>query len=244
MGEKPANIRMVFCNNHQRSSGQEGEDLRRFGVRLQNPGKQRKQGDSEYRSERDVAEDEKDCYEDSNHHQDGFRKENYERAKSCSDAFAATKAQPHWKYVTDNGHETSECRKNSLAREKPARDHDCCHAFERIQNEGDGTQPRRCARHIGGSDVAASCLTNILTVENSHQEIPKRDRADQVTVRGSEQKRGHAEVLGEELTNGKRANLLYREPPLISWLSYRTNARAVMVPNSGAGRADNLSCSN
>ena len=53
-------------------------------------------------------------------------------------------------------------------------------SFQRVEEQRQQAEPGRGAGDIGGADVTAAGLPDVLAAENAHQEKPEGDRSQQI----------------------------------------------------------------
>src|SRR5579883_241714 len=99
--------------------------------------------------------------------------------------------EPHRKDVSGNGKESGSRGQQigppqQMLSRKQGQGHRY-EALERIENQGQGAKFGGAAGHVGGPDIAASALANVLAAEGSHQKEAERDGSGEVTESGGEQ---------------------------------------------------------
>ena len=117
-------------------------------------------------------------------------------AEECThggcDSLAALEAKPDGKHVTEDSAESGESRERvdklrvaietlrvMMGEEKHMADGDV--PFQCVEHEsGDGQALRSGASDVGGADVAAASLANVLSPKDANEEVAERDRPEQI----------------------------------------------------------------
>ena len=131
-------------------------------------------------------------------------------------------------------------------------------SFGGVEQQRQDAERRRFAGDVGGADVAAAGAADVFAAEDADQEIAEGDGAQEIADGGDEEESGQLKLrtcLSARLLSAVHArdalatagayagatliqtlaSFVYFDPFGESWLWYRKNSRAVMVPNSGVG---------
>ncbi len=177
---------MVLGDNEKRSNRHECQSQRRVAVPVHCINKKWKRSNSNDRSQRHVPGN---CHyhnEDTSGYKHGLRSDHNEAPQSRGNSLAPAKLEPHGKHMPENSKQRSHCHRlirqktaSNARREMPCQP-DCGASFQSIQQQGKDSQYRRFAGNVSRPDVSAPALAHIFPAENAHQQIPERNRTQQV----------------------------------------------------------------
>src|SRR5207302_2427094 len=123
--------------------------------------------------------------------------------EGAGDAFAAAKAEPDRKYVSENGGESGGNCEIVVARRDVLGDLDSEKSFAAIEKKrGDAEALGSGAEDIRRADVAAAGGADVLMPEYLDEDIAERDRTQQIGERNGEEPGVH--VLCDEFSKGER----------------------------------------
>ncbi len=170
----------MLGDDQQRRGRHEKKSKRLAGKWAEDPGDEREQRDGDDRGKRDGAKREKHRDEDANHDENRFGHEHKKRTETGRDAFATPKLQPDRKAVADDGEQRSDCQKNRTAGKEAARDDDGGEALRGVEQKREHAERRRFAGDVGGADVAAAALADVLATKDADEQVAKGDGAENV----------------------------------------------------------------
>src|SRR5579863_1834205 len=145
-----------------------------------------------------------------------------------------------------------------------------CKSLESVQEQREDAEGRGFSRDVGSSNVSTAAQANVFATKDAHEQIAEWNRPQQVTYDDREKESRHSFSLyvaipapyccSESISvpavqqrrpqqserrrypNANVASFVYVDPFGDSWLWYKKNSWAVIVPNSGVARAASFSC--
>ncbi len=187
-GEQAADVLVVLDDDEQGDGNLNGDEEGRPVTEGEEPGKDRKAGRAKNGCQRNVAAESRTSakIEMAASAAQGAGDQKY--AEAGGDALAAAKAEPDREDVSEDGAERGERthvergRAGSKQCAKHAAEHDGCAAFEHVEQEGGRAKDFAAgAQDVGGADVAAAGLADVLMAEEAHEQVPRRNGAEQIS---------------------------------------------------------------